>query len=113
MRMMEEDIPASTSNRLISGLLRGELGYQGVVVTDSLRMNAITSSYKTGQECVAALKAGADIMLLPPDLDKAIQAIETAVSQGELSMARVEERVVRVLALKIRMRVGGFDNGAE
>ena len=109
MRMLEEDIPASTSGRVINGLLRGEMGYQGVVITDSLRMNAVTSKYKTGQECVAALKAGADILLLPPDMQKGIQAIQTAIGQGELSMARVEESVTRILALKIRMSVVTFE----
>ena len=107
-RLIEDDMPASTSNRVINGLLRGELGYQGVVVTDSLRMNAITSNYRTGQECVAALKAGADILLLPPDLGRAVRAIQTAISQGELSMQRIEESVVRILAVKIRMNVGSF-----
>ena len=103
MRLMEEEIPASTSVRVINGLLRGELGYQGVVITDSLRMNVITANYKTGQESVAALKAGADMLLLPPDLSKAIRAVQTAISQGELLMERIEESVVRILALKIRM----------
>ncbi|MBR5110910.1 MAG: glycoside hydrolase family 3 [Clostridia bacterium] len=103
MRLMEEEIPASTSNRVINGLLRGELGYQGVVITDSLRMNVIASNYKAGQESVAALKAGADMLLLPPDLNKAILSIQTAISQGGLSMKRIEESVARILALKIRM----------
>lgn len=107
-RLIEDDMPASTSNRVVNGLLRGELGYQGVVVTDSLRMNAVTSNYKTGQECVAALKAGADILLLPPDLGRAVRAIQTAVSQGDLSMQRIEESVIRILAVKIRMNVGSF-----
>lgn len=107
-RLIEDDMPASTSNRVINGLLRGELGYQGVVVTDALRMNAITSNYRTGQECVAALKAGADILLLPPDLGRAVRAIQTAISQGELSMRRIEESVIRILAVKIRMNVGSF-----
>ena len=107
-RLIEDDMPASTSNRVVNGLLRGELGYQGVVVTDALRMNAITSNYRTGQECVAALKAGADILLLPPDLGRAVRAIQTAISQGELSMRRIEESVIRILAVKIRMNVGSF-----
>ncbi|MBR3018622.1 MAG: hypothetical protein IKH57_16345 [Clostridia bacterium] len=107
MRLMEEEIPASTSGRVINGLLRGELGYQGVVITDSLRMNVIASNYRTGQESVAALKAGADMLLLPPNLSKAIKAIQTAISQGELSMERVEESVLRILALKIRMSMPG------
>jgi len=102
-RTVGEDLPASTSNRVINGLLRGELGFQGVVMTDSLRMAAVTSRYKTGQECVAALKAGADLLLLPPDLDKAVNALRAALQTGELTMARVEESVMRILAAKIKM----------
>ena len=109
MRLMEEEIPASTSKSVVTGLLREELGYQGVIVTDSLRMNAITSNYKTGQECVEALRAGADILLLPPDMSRAVGAIQTAIRQGDLSMARIEESVVRILALKIRMTIGSFE----
>lgn len=105
LRMIEEMIPASTSNRVINGLLRGELGYQGVVITDSLRMAAVTSNYKTGQECVAALKAGADILLLPPNLERAVRAIRTAIQQGDLSMSRIEESVLRILAVKARMGI--------
>ena len=103
VRTLESDTPASTSNRVINGLLRGELNYQGCVVTDALRMTAATYFYKTGQESVAALKAGADILLLPPDLDAAVKAIRTAISQGDLTMARIEESVVRILEVKIRM----------
>ena len=103
VRSVGDDMPASTSNQVINGLLRGELGYDGVVATDSLRMSAVTSSYKKGQEAVAALKAGADILLLPPDLDAALQAVRRALDTGELTMERIEQSVERILALKIRM----------
>ncbi len=103
IRSIGDDMPASTSSRVIKGLLRGELGFEGAVVTDSLRMSAITSVYKKGQESVAALKAGADILLLPPDLDAAYRAVKQALRTGEITMQRVEESVVRILKVKIAM----------
>ena len=107
VRVLGETIPASTSSQVIRTLLRGELGFQGVVVTDSLRMPAVTGNYKKGQESVAALKAGADILLLPPDADAAFRAVKQAVSTGEITMARVEDSVARILMVKIAM--GWFD----
>ena len=103
VRVMGDDMPASCSSIMIDAILRNQMGFQGVVVTDSLRMRAVTSYYKTGQECVAALKAGADILLLPPDLEKAVSAIQKALASGEITMERVEESVQRILAVKIRM----------
>ena len=103
IRALGDDMPASTSSRAIKGILRGEMGFQGVVVTDSLRMTAITSTYKKGQESVAALKAGADILLLPPDLGAAYRAVKQALNTGELTMERIEESVIRILMVKIAM----------
>lgn len=103
VRAVGDDMPASTSHQVIGGLLREELGFDGVVVTDSLRMSAVTSQYKKGQEAVAALKAGADILLLPPDPDAAYQAILRALDSKELTMARIEDSVERILAVKIKM----------
>ena len=103
VRTVGDDIPASTSAAVITGLLRRELGYDGLVITDALRMSAVTSNYKKGQESLAALKAGADMLLLPPDLDAAVRAIRKALDSGEITMARIEESVERILAVKIRM----------
>ena len=105
VRSVGDEIPASVSNIMINGLLRGEWGYDGVIVTDSLRMAPITSAYKAGKESVAALKAGADILLLPPDLNAAVQAIDKALESGELTMARIEESVARILEVKIKMKL--------
>ncbi len=107
LRTVGDDLPGSVSSRVINGILRGELGFQGAVVTDSLRMSAITGNFKKGQESVAALKAGADILLLPPDLDAAYRAVKQAIRAGEITMARVEESVARILMVKIAM--GWFD----
>ena len=105
IKLMGEDVHCSFSSAMIETILRGQLGFQGVVVTDSLRMNAVTANYKKGQECVAALKAGADLLLLPPDLEKAVTAIKNALASGELTMERIEQSVERILAVKIRMSV--------
>ena len=102
VRAVGDDVPASVSGRVINGLLRGQLGYDGVVVTESLRMNAVVSAFKTGRECVEALKAGADLLLLPKDFSASLQAVRQAVQSGEISMERIEESVERILALKIR-----------
>lgn len=102
VRAVGDDVPASASSRVIAGLLRTQLGYDGVVITESLRMNAVVSAFKTGRECVEALKAGADLLLLPKDFSSSLQAVRQAVRTGEISMERIEESVERVLALKIR-----------
>lgn len=107
VRAVGDDLPGSVSSRVINGILRGELGFEGAVVTDSLRMSAVTGNFKKGQESVAALKAGADILLLPPDADAAFRAVKQAVRTGEITMARVEDSVARILMVKISM--GWFD----
>lgn len=107
VRAVGDDLPGSVSSRVINGILRGELGFEGAVVTDSLRMSAVTGNFKKGQESVAALKAGADILLLPPDADAAFRAVKQAVRTGEITMARVEDSVARILMVKIAM--GWFD----
>ena len=107
VRTVGDDMPGSVSSQVIKGILRRELGFEGAVVTDSLRMSAITGNYKKGQESVAALKAGADILLLPPDADAAFRAVKQAVRTGEITMARVEDSVARILMVKIAM--GWFD----
>ena len=96
-----DGLPASLSPTVIGTWLRKELGYTGVVITDSLRMGAITSRFKSGKAAVMALQAGADLLLLPSDADAAVTAILKAVESGELTEARIDQSVTRVLALKI------------
>lgn len=101
-RGLGDTVPASLSPLVIRDLLRGEMGYDGVVVTDALRMSSITADYKPGTAAVRALQAGADILLLPSSLDSAAQGIFKAMETGEITLARIEESVERILALKIR-----------
>ena len=100
-RAAGDKLPSSLSPVVIGQWLRGELGYQGVVITDSLRMGAITSSFKPGAAAVAALQAGADILMLPANPDAAVKAILKAIDSGEITVARIDESVARILALKI------------
>ena len=100
-----DGLPASLSPVVIGQWLRKELNYQGVVITDSLRMGAITSGYTAGDAAVLALKAGADLLLLPKDADAAVKAILKAISAGEISEDRIDESVRRVLIMKIEQGV--------
>ncbi|MCW5251791.1 glycoside hydrolase family 3 protein [Streptomyces sp. SHP 1-2] len=92
--------PATLSHRILTGILRGELGYDGVVVTDSLGMAGVRSKYGDGRVPVLALKAGVDQLLNPPDLDLAWNAVLQAVRDGELTEERLDESILRILRLK-------------
>ena len=95
-----DPVPATLSPRMTTELLRRELGFTGIVTTDSLAMGAITKSYPGGEAAVRAIKAGADVALLPPDPKAAIDALETAVRRGELTEARIDESARRLLRAK-------------
>ena len=95
-----DDVPATISQAVITGLLREELGWDGVVITDSLDMGAL-AGYDSGEVCVRYLEAGGDILLGVPDLGTAVGAIESAVAEGRLTEQRLDESVLRVLSLKI------------
>lgn len=95
-----DDEPATISHEVITGLLREELGWDGVVVTDSLDMGAL-AGYEIGEVCVKYLEAGGDIMLGIPDLAAALTALETAATEGRLTEQRIDESALRVLMLKL------------
>lgn len=100
-----EKLPATLSKSVLTGLLREELGYEGVIMTDCMEMNAIAEHYGTVAASVMAIEAGADLVLISHRLDRqigAIDAIEQAVKQGRLSEARIDASVERLLALKER-----------
>lgn len=92
--------PATLSRPIITGLLREELGYNGVVVTDSLQMQGVREMYSDAEIPVRAIEAGVDQMLMPPDLDVAIDGVLQAVRSGRLSEQRIDESVLRILELK-------------
>lgn len=94
--------PATLSHPILTGILRGELGYDGVVITDSLGMAGVRQKYGDDRVPVLALKAGADQLLNPPLLDVAWRAVLDAVTSGEISEQRIDESLVRILELKAR-----------
>lgn len=93
-------LPASLSNEIITEKLRGELVYQGVVITDSMAMGAITKEYSSSESTVKAITAGADIILMPEDFVVAYNGVYAAVKDGTISKARIDESVLRILNLK-------------
>ncbi|MFB7456495.1 glycoside hydrolase family 3 protein [Streptomyces sp. NPDC056188] len=95
--------PATLSPPILTGILRGELGYDGVVVTDSLGMDGVRTKYGDDRVPVLALKAGVDQLLNPPSLDVAWNAVLNAVRAGELTEARLDESILRVLRLKAKL----------
>ncbi|MER5499106.1 glycoside hydrolase family 3 protein [Streptomyces sp. NPDC002561] len=100
--------PATLSHPILTGILREELGYDGVVVTDSLGMEGVRTKYGDDRVPVLALKAGVDQLLNPPSLDVAWNAVLAAVKNGELTEARLDESILRVLRLKAKL--GLFDD---
>lgn len=94
--------PATFSWPITGGVLREELGFGGIVVTDALEMGGVGETW-SGDGAVQALLAGADVVLLPPDPDVAVQAIARAVRDGRLSEAQLNRSVLRLLALRERL----------
>ncbi|MFI6145778.1 glycoside hydrolase family 3 protein [Streptomyces sp. NPDC051109] len=99
--------PATLSRPIVTGILRERLGFRGVVVTDALDMAGVRQKYGDDRVPVLALKAGCDQLLNPPDLGLAHRSVLAAVEAGELTQARIEESVLRILELKSRR--GLFD----
>lgn len=95
--------PATLSHPILTGILREELGYDGVVVTDALGMEGVRTKYGDERVPVLALLAGVDQLLNPPDLEVAWNAVLNAVKSGEISEARIEESILRILRLKTRL----------
>jgi beta-N-acetylhexosaminidase len=98
----EATTPASLSVKMTSDLLRGELGFQGVIVTDALDMGGITDHFDPAEASVQAILAGADQVLKSPDLDAAIAGVRSAVSSGRIPRERIDRSVERILAAKKR-----------
>lgn len=94
--------PATLSRPIVTGILRERLGFRGVVVTDALDMAGVRQKYGDDRVPVLALLAGCDQLLNPPDLGLAHRSVLAAVEAGELSEARIEESVLRILELKAR-----------
>ena len=92
--------PATLSEPIMTGILREEMGYDGVVITDALDMAGASATYGNDRVPVLALKAGVDMLLMPPEFDVAYNAVLDAVESGELTEERIDTSVRRILTLK-------------
>lgn len=98
----DPEVPATLSETVIEGLLRDELGFEGVIISDDLDMKAITARYEVGDAAVRAIEAGCDLLLCcrdPAHRDRTIEALTTAISEGRLSAERVDRSLERIETL--------------
>ena len=98
------DIPASLNKTIITDILRGELGYDGIVITDSLRMGAVTERFESAEAAVAAVEAGVDILLMSADFSAARRGIIDAVRDGRISEERIDESLFRILRARAALK---------
>ena len=98
-----DNIPATVSSKIITGVLRDELGFHGLVVTDAMDMQGLSAMFDSGEASVRAIEAGADVLLMPKRPEEAIRAVVAAVQKGRISRQRLDESVDRVLAAKLRL----------
>jgi len=97
------DTPATLSPRVLTGLLRDELHFNGLVITDALDMGGVTKGFPPGEVAVRALLAGADVLLLSPVTDAALASVRDAVQSGRVPATRLDDAVRRVLEAKARL----------
>lgn len=102
MTAIDEDSPASLSHEIVTGLLREQLGYDGIIITDALNMDAITDNYTSGDAAVKAVSAGCDMLLCVTDIPTVIDALTEAVSDGTISEDQIDESVTRILTAKLQ-----------
>jgi beta-N-acetylhexosaminidase len=105
---IDPELPATLSHDVLTGLLRRQMGYDGLIVTDSLDMGAARERWSDAEVPVLAFKAGADVLLNPPDMDVAYDAVLDAVRSGQIPRRRLDASVLRILETKYRR--GLFDD---
>ena len=98
-----DNTPATLSKMMITDILRNDMGFDGMVITDAMNMGAITARYSSSEAAVAALNAGVDMLLMPEDFQSAYQGVLGAVKDGTVSEERIDESVRRILELKLEM----------
>jgi beta-N-acetylhexosaminidase len=98
-----EQVPATVSPKVLTGLIRGEMQYKGLIVTDAMDMQGLVKQFPGGEAAVRALEAGVDVLLMPSDPDEVVKAVLAAVRQGRLTEKRITESVARILAAKARV----------
>lgn len=100
-----DDLPATLSRKVVTDLLRGKMGFDGLVFTDAMDMGAVTRRFPEGEAVLRAVEAGADIVLMPPSVEKAQRTLVEAVRSGRLPEARIDASVRRILGAKERLQL--------
>lgn len=107
-KALEKELPATLSYNVITKLLREELGFDGIVITDCMEMKAISTYFGTSNAAIEAIKAGADIILVSHTLETQIatvEAIEKAVMEGDIPVEKIDDSVERILAVKEKYKI--------
>jgi beta-N-acetylhexosaminidase len=102
---LDTSLPSSLSPKVV-GILRNQLGFNGVIITDGLTMDAITNQFSLGQAAVLAIQAGDDLIMdprTPDEVAQMVDSIKQALNSGALTQARIDESVKRILLLKYQM----------
>lgn len=102
----KKTVPATVSAAVLTGLLREEMKFRGLVVTDAMDMQGLAARFAPGEAAVRALLAGADVLLMPPKPAEAARAVVAAVKEGRLAVERIDRSVARILAAKARVGLG-------
>ena len=100
-----DEIPATVSKSIMTGLLRMDMHFKGIIVTDAMNMLGLSKIFPPGEAAVRSIEAGVDVLLMPPNPDAAIEAIVKAVAQGRIKRARINESVIKVLAAKVHLSI--------
>ena len=103
MKASGENLPADMSPVVVTDWLREKLGFEGVIISDSQSMGAITNTYTSEEAAIMSIKAGVDVILMPNDLRAAVEGVKAAVESGELTEERIDESVIRILEKKKEM----------
>lgn len=103
MESSKVTLPSTLSRKIMTGLLREELHFKGIIVTDAMSMAGIASRYDAGTAAVLAVKAGVDVVVKSPDIDAAVNALKVAVEKREITIERIDQSVRRVLEAKVRL----------
>jgi beta-N-acetylhexosaminidase len=98
-----KDLPSTLSKTVLTGLLRDELGFKGLIFTDAMDMRGITAQFDEAEATVRAVEAGADVILFPPKVDVSFNALRDALASGRLTESRIDDSVRRILRAKQRL----------
>ena len=98
-----QEIPSTVSKNILTGILRHQLGFKGLVVTDAMNMQGLTSRFSSAEAAVRSLEAGVDVLLMPSRPDLAVQGVVDALASGRLSREKVRDSLVKILSAKARL----------